>query len=75
MFPLDEFPALFDREKHAEPIGKEHQKRLHPQWKSAHHQSDNINLFHEGEETEAMEADTPLLPGGASGADSPEHVP
>jgi hypothetical protein len=61
MFPLDEFPAPFDKEKHVEPIDKECQKFTHVQWKSTHHQADNIDLFHKEEEMEAMEADTPCL--------------
>jgi hypothetical protein len=71
MFPLDAFPAPFDEEMHVEdPIGKEHQKLLHvDQWKGAHQQADNIDLFHEAE----MEASTPLSLGGAS-ADSLEFV-
>jgi hypothetical protein len=44
MYPLDEFPAPFDKEKHMEPIGEEYQKCSHAQWKSAHQQADNIDL-------------------------------
>jgi hypothetical protein len=69
MIPLDEFPAPFDKEKHMEPFGKEYQEFSHAQWKGAHQQADNIDLFHEAE----MEAGTPLSPGGAS-ADSLEFV-
>jgi hypothetical protein len=44
------------------PIGEERQKFSLLQWKSAHQQADNIDLFPEAE----MEAGAPLSPGGAS---------
>jgi hypothetical protein len=69
MFPLDEFPAPFDKQKHMEPIGEEHQKFSHEQWKGAHEQADNVDFFNAAE----MEAGTPLSPGGAS-VDSLEFV-
>jgi hypothetical protein len=63
MFPMDEFPAPFDKERRGIP------KVLQAQWKSAHQQADNIDLFHEAE----MEGGSPFSPGGAS-ADSLEFV-
>jgi hypothetical protein len=69
MFLLDELPAPFDKEKHMEPIGKEHQTFLHAQWIEAQQQANNVGLFHEAE----MEAGTPLSPGGAS-VDSPQFA-
>jgi hypothetical protein len=62
MFPLNEFPAPFDKGKHVEPIGKECQKFMHVQWKSAHHQADNTDLLHKEEEMEAGDGGGHSLP-------------
>jgi hypothetical protein len=69
MFPSDEFPAPFDKEKHMEPIGEEYQRYSHAQWQDAHQQADSID-FHEAK----MEGAASTLSHGGASTDSLEYV-
>jgi hypothetical protein len=69
MFPSDEFPAPFDREKHMEPIGEEYQRYSHAQWQGAYQQADSID-FHEAK----MEGAASTLSHGGASTDSLEYV-